>query len=122
MKIKSGYVRLVCVADETAPDWAFLTNHARVLVCIAHDPAIRMRDIGERLGITERAAHRIVGALTRAGYVTRQRNGRRNLYTINAHLPLPDAIARERSIGELLAILPGTSGTKRSVDRPGTAR
>jgi DNA-binding transcriptional ArsR family regulator len=121
MKEKSGYVRLVCVADETAPDWAFLTNHARVLVCIAHDPGIRMRDIGERLGITERAAHRIVSALTTAGYITRRRNGRRNLYTINAHLPLPDAIAREQSIGELLAILTGASASKRSVDHTVTA-
>jgi hypothetical protein len=121
MTIESGYVRVVCVADETATDWAFLTNHARVLVCIAHDPGIRMRDIGERLGITERAAHRIIGALSTAGYITRQRNGRRNVYTINAHLPLPDEIAREQSIGELLAILTGASATKRSVDRTGTA-
>ena len=77
-----------------------------------------MRDIGERLGITERAAHRIVRALATAGYITRQRTGRRNLYTINAHLPLPDAIAREQSIGELLAILTGASASKRSVDTP----
>jgi DNA-binding IclR family transcriptional regulator len=99
-----------------------LTNHARALVCIAHDPAIRMRDIGTRLGITERAAHRIVAALTAAGYITRQRNGRRNVYTINAHLPLPDAIAREQSIGELLAILTGASAKQRSVDHPGISR
>jgi MarR family len=109
------------MADETAPDWAFLTNHARALVCIAHDPGIRMRDIGDRLGITERAAHRIVGALTTAGYITRQRNGRRNVYTINAHLPLPDAIAREQSIGELLTILTGGSAAPRPVDRTGRA-
>jgi DNA-binding MarR family transcriptional regulator len=55
------------VAEDTASGWSFLTNHARVLVCIAHDPGIRTREIGERLGITERAAHRIVGALTAAG-------------------------------------------------------
>jgi DNA-binding IclR family transcriptional regulator len=111
----------VCVADETAPDWAFLTNYARALVCIARDPGIRMRDIGERLGITERAAHRIVGALTTAGYITRRRNGRRNVYTINTHLRLPDAIAREQSIGELLAILTRASATQHPVDRTGTA-
>jgi predicted transcriptional regulator of viral defense system len=107
------------VADETAPDWAFLTNHARVLVCIAHDPGIRLRDIGERLEITERAAHRIVAELNAAGYITRVRNGRRNLYTINTHLPLPDAIAREQSIGELLEILTGAAATKRRADRAG---
>jgi MarR family len=82
-----------------------LTNHAQVLVCIARDPGIRLRDIGERVGITERAAHRIVVELVDAGYITRGRNGRRNHYTINADFPLPDPIARERSVGELLAIL-----------------
>lgn len=100
--------------ERSAPDWAFLTNHARVLVCIAHDPAIRLRDIGERLGITERAAHRIIAELAAAGYISRQRNGRRNHYTINEHLPLPDAIAREQSIGELLTILTATHGSKQS--------
>ncbi len=96
------------MVEDTAPDWAFLTNHAQVLICIAHDPGVRLRDIGERVGITERAAHRIVVALIAAGYITRQRNGRRNRYTINAHLPLPDAIARKQNIGELLEILTAT--------------
>lgn len=93
------------MTEDTAPDWAFLTNHALVLLCIAHDPGIRLRDIGDRVGITERAAHRIVSELGAAGYITRQRNGRRNQYTINAHLPLPDPLARKRNIGELLEIL-----------------
>ncbi len=91
-----------------APGWAFLTNHAQALVCIAHDPGVRLRDIGERVGITERAAHRIVAELAAAGYITRHRNGRRNHYTINAHLPLPDAVVREQSVGELLAVLAAT--------------
>jgi DNA-binding IclR family transcriptional regulator len=96
--------------DETAtPSWAFLTNHAQVLICIAHDPSIRLRDIGGHLGITERAAHRIVAELDAAGYISRRRNGRRTHYTINAHLPVPDAIAREQSIGELLSILTTTA-------------
>jgi predicted transcriptional regulator len=93
--------------------WTFLTNHAQVLVCIAHDPGVRLRDIGERVGITERAAHRIVVELAEAGYITRQRNGRRNQYTINTHLPLPDPIAREQNVGELLVILTGPPRTKR---------
>lgn len=79
-----------------------------MLVCIADDPGIRLRDIGERVGITERAAHRIVTGLAAAGYITRQRTGRRNHYTINSHLPLPDLIAREQNIGELLEVLTGT--------------
>jgi hypothetical protein len=105
------------MAQNTAPDWTFLTNHAQVLVSIARDPGIRLRDIGERVGITERAAHRIVVELADAGYITRERNGRRNRYTINAHSPLPDPVARERNVGELLAILtdaPATAQLARS--------
>lgn len=86
-------------------EWAFLTNHAGVLLCIAHDPDIRLREIGEAVGITERAAHRIVGELAAAGYLSRERNGRRNRYTINAHLPLPDPLARTQKVGDLLDIL-----------------
>jgi hypothetical protein len=96
------------MAESPKPGWMFLTNHAQALVCIAHDPGVRLRDIGERIGITERAAHRIVADLADAGYITRERNGRRNRYTINAHFPLPDPIAREQNVGELLAILTAT--------------
>jgi predicted transcriptional regulator len=106
--------------DENTPrGWTFLTNQAQVLVCIAHDPGIRLRDIGERVGITERAAHRIVVELADAGYISRQRNGRRNRYTVNAHLPLLDPIAREQNVGELLSILTGPPRTKRA-GRSGT--
>ena len=96
-------------ATDTTHKWGFLTNHAQVLVCIARDPGIRLRDIGERVGITERAAHRIVAEIAAAGYITRERQGRRNHYTINAHLPLPDPNAGEQNIGELLEILSATS-------------
>ena len=108
------------MAATTVPGWTFLTNHAQVLVCIARDAGIRLRDIGERVGITERAAHRIVVELADAGYITRERNGRRNHYTINAHFPLPDPVAREQNVGELLAILTGAPQTKR-VGRSGTS-
>ena len=87
--------------------WSFLTNHARVLLCIAHDPGVRLRDIGEAVGVTERAAHRIVAELTDAGYVSRRRVGRRNHYTIQSQLPLPDPLARGQRVGDLLAILAG---------------
>jgi DNA-binding IclR family transcriptional regulator len=90
------------------PAWSFLTNHAQVLLCIAHDPAIRLREIGETVGITERAAHRIVSELAAAGYLSRRREGRRNHYTIQPHLPLPDRVAREQRIGDLLAVLTGS--------------
>jgi len=94
------------------PGWSFLTNHAQVLLCIAHDPGIRLREIGEAVGITERAAHRIVAELAAAGYIARRRNGRRNHYTIKSHLPLPDPVARDQKIGDLLAILAGHSPTE----------
>jgi hypothetical protein len=105
------------MAAEAHHDWTFLTNHAQVLVCIARDPGVRLRDIGERIGITERAAHRIVGELADVGYITRRRDGRRNHYTVNADCPLPDRVVREQSIGELLAILMDAPVAKR--DRAG---
>ena len=89
--------------------WSFLTNHARVLVCIAHDPGARLRDIAASLGITERSAHGIVTDLAEAGYVMKQKEGRRNRYQIQAHLPLPGAGPGEPAIGEVLALLAGTS-------------
>lgn len=102
--------------------WSFLTNHARVLICIADDPGVRLREIGAATGITERAAHRIVGELVDAGHVTRRRVGRRNQYTVQTDLPVPDALARNRPVGDLLSVLaasherhaeppPGRSGT-----------
>ena len=88
--------------------WSFLTNHARALVCIAHDPGVRLREIAAALGITERTAVGIVGDLTEAGYVVKEKDGRRNRYRIQEHLPLPEAIARERTIGEVLGLLTHT--------------
>jgi DNA-binding IclR family transcriptional regulator len=88
-------------------NWSFLTNHAQVLLCIARDPGVRLRDIGAAVGITERAAVRIVGELEDAGYVSRRRVGRRSHYTIRAELPLPDRTARQQRVGDLLAILAG---------------
>ena len=92
------------------PSWTFLTNHARVLISVADDPGIRLRDIGARVGITERAAHSIVGELESAGYLTRRRNGRRNHYTVNSHLPLPDPLAGDQRVRDLLAILGESEG------------
>ena len=89
-------------------NWTFLTNHARVLLCIAHDPGVRLRDIAASVGITERSAYGIVTDLTEAGYIVKQKNGRRNRYQIQAHLPLPEPTRQERTIGEVLALLAGT--------------
>jgi MarR family len=87
------------------PSWSFLTNHARVLICVAGDPDIRLRELGDAVGITERAAHRIVAELADAGYVARTRSGRRNRYTVRDHLPLPDPVVRGQKVGDLLGVL-----------------
>jgi hypothetical protein len=100
-------------------NWTFLTNHARVLLCIAHDPGARLRDIAVSLDITERRAYGIVTDLARAGYVVKQKDGRRNRYQIQAHLPLPEPTRHERTIGEVLALLAGTDGSAvTDADRP----
>ena len=87
--------------------WSFLTNHARVLLCIARDPGVRLRDIAARTGVTERTADGIVTDLTEAGYVVKHKDGRRNRYQIQVHLSLPEPDSRERTIGEILALLTG---------------
>src|SRR6201996_7468521 len=117
MKSESRNVILMWMTEHAVPGWTFLTSHAQVLVCIARDPGVRLRDIGERVGITERAAHRIVVDLPDPSYFTRRRTGRRNHYTINAHLPLPDRIAHEQNVGQLIEILTATHAPHRRVDR-----
>lgn len=76
-----------------------------MLLHIAEDPGARLRDIGDAIGITERATHRIVVELVDAGYISRERNGRRNRYTVQEELPLHDPIPREQKVGDLLAVL-----------------
>jgi DNA-binding IclR family transcriptional regulator len=92
-------------------NWTFLTNHARVLLCIADDPSARLRDIAASLGITERSAYAIVTDLAEAGYLVKQKAGRRNRYEIQMHLPLPESVSRDRTIGEVLALLAGADAT-----------
>ena len=102
-------------------EWSFLTNHARVLLCIAHDPAARLRDIADTLGITERSAYGIVTDLTRAGYLVKERDGRRNRYQIQPHQPLREPTTRERTVGEVLEVLvdPASQGRPPSSRAPG---
>lgn len=88
--------------------WTFLTNHAHVLLCIAADPGIRLRDVSERVGITERAAQRIVAELVESGYLTRQRVGRRNAYEVHPELPLRHPVEWDARVGELLRLLGAT--------------
>jgi MarR family len=92
--------------------WTFLTTHARVLLLVARDPGVRLRDIAASLDITERSAFGIITDLAEAGYVVKEKDGRRNRYHIQAHLPLPEPTARERTVGEVLALLAGTDATR----------
>jgi DNA-binding transcriptional ArsR family regulator len=92
--------------------WTFLTHHARVLLCVAHDPGVRLRDIAASLEITERSAFGIITDLVEAGYVIKEKDGRRNRYHIQAHLPLPELARRKRTVGEVLALLTSTGATE----------
>jgi hypothetical protein len=87
--------------------WSFLTNHGRVLLCIADYPGGRLRDIAASVGITERSAYAIVTDLAAAGYAVKRKDGRRNRYQIQAHLRLPEPASQEPAIGEVLALLAG---------------
>ena len=86
-------------------DWTFLTNHAHVLFCLAQDPGIRLRDVADRVGITERAVQRIVTELETGTYITRQRNGRRNSYIIHKQLFLRHPIEDHCRVADLLNLV-----------------
>jgi len=90
---------------EPSKAWTFVTNHTQVLLCLAHNPDVRLRDVAHAVGITERAAQRILTDLVEAGYVTRQRSGRRNHYTINRNQAMRHTAQNGRQIGELLDLL-----------------
>jgi DNA-binding transcriptional ArsR family regulator len=89
--------------------WDFLTNHAHVLICVADDPGMRLRDIAAAVGITERAAHRILSQLVEEGYVLRERQGRRNRYQVVVGRPMRHPLVQERQVGELLELLAGSA-------------
>jgi DNA-binding MarR family transcriptional regulator len=85
--------------------WTFLTNHAHVLVCIAEDPDVLLREVARRVDITERATQRIVSELEAAGYLSHERVGRRNRYQVNPALPLRHPLEEHLEIGALLNVL-----------------
>lgn len=93
--------------------WTFLTNYGHVLLCIAADPLIRLRDVAIKVGITERAAQRIVADLIEAGYLESHKHGRRNQYQINGSLPLRHPIEEQHHVAALLSLLqPRTTPTR----------
>jgi DNA-binding MarR family transcriptional regulator len=82
-----------------------MTNHAHVLFCLAEQPELRLREVAERVGITERAVHRVVGELEEAGYLERERVGRRNVYTVFPERPLRHPIEAHRTVGDLFRLV-----------------
>ena len=88
--------------------WTFFTNHAHVLICIADDPNARIRDLAERVGITERAIQKIITDLEEAGYLTHVREGRRNVYRVRSNRPLRHAVERHRNVAVLLELVGGS--------------
>ncbi|RLA29376.1 MAG: AsnC family transcriptional regulator [Gammaproteobacteria bacterium] len=94
--------------------WTFLSNYAHVLVCLAEDPTARMRDVADKVGITERAAIRIVKHLEEADVLSKQREGRRNRYRINMDKPLRHPIESHDTVRSLLTMILGKSLVRRA--------
>jgi DNA-binding IclR family transcriptional regulator len=92
---------------EPKPAWTFLTNHAHVFLCVAQRPGIRVREVAQSVGVTERCVHRILSELEEAGYVTRAHQGRRNHYEIHANLPLRHPAEQHRQVSALLSLVHG---------------
>lgn len=90
---------------ESSHGWTFLSNHGHVLVALANDPEATMRDIAQRVGITERAVQIIIRDLDRAGYVAIRRVGRRNAYAVQPDLPLRHPVEENTTVGELIDLL-----------------
>lgn len=87
------------------PAWSFITNHARVLIFIANDPSARLRDIAAATGITERTAYGVVADLANAGYLIKERDGRRNRYRVQSAHAIHEATTRAHTLGELIDLL-----------------
>lgn len=97
------------VPSLVAGGWTFLTNHAHVLLCLASDPDARLRDVADRVGITQRAVQHILADLEAAGAITRERVGRRNRYAVHAGVSLRHPLEAAHTVGELLALGPPAS-------------
>lgn len=91
--------------SQVVPGWTFLSNHTHVMVCLAGNSDLTLRDIAQTIGITERAVHRIVSELEDADALTRERVGRRNVYRIHPELHLRHPLESHCTIGEILKLL-----------------
>jgi predicted ArsR family transcriptional regulator len=104
------------MSSPESKSWHFITSHTQVLLCLQRNPDVRLRDIAETVGITERATQRIVTDLVEAGYVTRERVGRRNHYVLNRNVRMRHPSQFEHEIGELLDVLRLEDSTDLNVD------
>ena len=95
------------------PAWTFLTNHAHALLCVARNPGMRVREIAQSVGVTERRVQGIMVELERAGYVTRVHQGRRTFYDVHADLPLRHPVEQHQQVSELLSLVLGARGRRR---------
>ena len=98
--------------------WTFLTNHAHVLLCLAAEPDMRLRDVAGAVGITERAVQHIVADLAAAGVVERTREGRRNRYTLHPEAPLRHPVEAHRRVADLVALAPPGLAVDAGATRP----
>lgn len=93
--------------DPSKPNWTFLTNHGHILLLVAQQPGIRMREVAESVGVTERCVQRILSELEEAGYVTRVHEGRRNHYEVHPDMPLRHPAERHQQVSALLRLVLG---------------
>ena len=93
------------MAENTEHRWTFLSNHAHVLICLAQDPDIRLRDVAAHIGITECAVQNILTDLESEGLVERHREGRRNTYALHLDKPLRHPIEGHRKVGDLVRLI-----------------
>jgi len=103
--------------SEVEQRWTYLTNHSHVLICLSQEPEMRLRDVADRVGITERAVQRIVAELEEAGAITRERDGRRNRYSVHSEAPLRHPIEAHRTIADLIALADTNPGTMPNPER-----
>ena len=90
-------------------EWSLLSTHGLVLLSVAEKPEVTTREIADNLGVTERSVQRAVSDLDSAGYIKREKVGRRNRYDVNRKKPLPDPIKQDKSVDDLLTKLTGSS-------------
>jgi len=102
--------------QQTSHNWTFLSNYGHILLALAQNPGARLRDLAERVGITERAVHRLLSEMEAAGVIARRRDGRRNTYTIRRSVRLRHPIEGHRTVGDLLDLVsaPGRRRTRRA--------